>query len=201
MATSRLCSIPDCGKPVKCRGWCNNHYHRWLRNGSPGYVATTIPGEPWDYYRNVVLTFDRDDCLIWPYNRVAFGYGRLWQGGKLVYVHRLACEAVHGQPNGEATDVAHSCGNGHLGCVNPRHLRWATKAENNADKIKHGKSLKGGQNPKAKLTEDDVRKIKSLLGTETQIEIGKRFGVTNRLISEIARGKIWNHLFAEEGPS
>ncbi len=35
MATSRICSIDGCGKPVKARGWCKAHHLRFLRHGSP----------------------------------------------------------------------------------------------------------------------------------------------------------------------
>lgn len=35
MATERLCSIPDCGKPYHSRGWCKAHYARWRNHGSP----------------------------------------------------------------------------------------------------------------------------------------------------------------------
>ena len=30
----RICAAPDCTKPVKTRGWCGMHYHRWQRHGS-----------------------------------------------------------------------------------------------------------------------------------------------------------------------
>jgi len=30
-----ICSIPDCGRPVFGRGWCNSHYKRWYRYGDP----------------------------------------------------------------------------------------------------------------------------------------------------------------------
>jgi hypothetical protein len=35
MAHNRICSIPDCGKPVKTRGYCPLHYHRLWRHGDP----------------------------------------------------------------------------------------------------------------------------------------------------------------------
>ena len=36
MATSRLCSIPGCGKAAcNSRGWCNAHYIRWRKFGDP----------------------------------------------------------------------------------------------------------------------------------------------------------------------
>lgn len=35
MADSRLCSIPECGKPVRRAGLCSAHHHRKLRHGDP----------------------------------------------------------------------------------------------------------------------------------------------------------------------
>ena len=35
MATSRLCSIPKCGKPSRRKGWCSAHHKRWWRHGDP----------------------------------------------------------------------------------------------------------------------------------------------------------------------
>lgn len=29
------CSIPECDRPVSCRGWCHPHYKRFLRWGDP----------------------------------------------------------------------------------------------------------------------------------------------------------------------
>lgn len=31
----RICSIDDCEKPARRRGWCGMHHQRWLRNGAP----------------------------------------------------------------------------------------------------------------------------------------------------------------------
>lgn len=44
MAAISLCKIEGCGKPVKTRGWCVNHYGRWLRNGSPTKGVRLTPG-------------------------------------------------------------------------------------------------------------------------------------------------------------
>lgn len=35
MATSRICSIPGCDKPVHGHGYCIAHYERWRRYGAP----------------------------------------------------------------------------------------------------------------------------------------------------------------------
>ena len=33
---TNLCSITQCEKNQQARGWCQTHYQRWLRDGSPG---------------------------------------------------------------------------------------------------------------------------------------------------------------------
>lgn len=35
MATSRVCSIPECGKPHRARGWCATHYAWHRAHGAP----------------------------------------------------------------------------------------------------------------------------------------------------------------------
>jgi len=35
MADKTLCSIPDCGKHSRYRGWCGKHYQRWQKHGDP----------------------------------------------------------------------------------------------------------------------------------------------------------------------
>src|SRR4249919_3851923 len=60
--------------------------------------------------------------------------GRQWKGP----VHRLVCSAFHGEPVGKRSDVAHF--DGRVGNNRPENLRWATRAENTADAIRHGTS-------------------------------------------------------------
>ena len=53
----------------------------------------------------------------------------------------------------------------------------------------------GELNGRAKLTEQDVFKIKKLLKLgHTQRDIGERFGVYSSTISMINTGKLWKHL-------
>lgn len=186
MATSRICSIPDCGKVVACRGWCSGHYQRWQVHGDPLLGKPTphakylgpctvsgcgkkviargwclshysrwinngdplggrIPhGETQRFYEVSVRSFVGQDCLIWPYGRSVSGYGLAVVDGKGRYVHRLACAHINGPPPTPKHQAAHSCGNGHLGCCNPRHLRWATTKENSKDRELHGTLLKSG---------------------------------------------------------
>jgi hypothetical protein len=38
VATSRVCSIPGCGKPHEAHGYCRTHYRRWKARGDAEYV-------------------------------------------------------------------------------------------------------------------------------------------------------------------
>lgn len=144
MAHSRICTIPGCGKREMARGWCNNHYYRWKRNGDPLGGGTAMRAAV-GYFRETVLTYEGNDCLTWPYARDQNGYGRLRINGRLGRVGRLVCEAVYGPPPPGKYAAAHSCGKGHEGCANPNHLSWKTYAENEADKMAHGTYYRGGR--------------------------------------------------------
>lgn len=79
------------------------------------------------------------------------------------------------------------------------NLEAITQKENNRHAIKTGlnsiEHLKG-LTPRAKLTEDDVKKIKQMLSMKehTQTEIAKIFGVDISIISKIKSGKLWKHV-------
>jgi len=35
----RACEVADCDRPIKARGLCSTHYHRWWRTGTPEGVV------------------------------------------------------------------------------------------------------------------------------------------------------------------
>lgn len=85
------------------------------------------------FFREVVLSYDGDECLTWPYAKDGHGYGQLFRGGRNFTVSRLVCIEVNGPPPGPDYDAAHTCDNGHLACVAKRHIVWKTHAENMLD--------------------------------------------------------------------
>lgn len=184
----RTCQAHGCNKPYHAHGWCRLHYDRWLRTGDPLARRRPANGEAQRYLEEVVLSYENDDCLIWPFAS-ARGYGKVSDGGKIVHAHRMVCEKVHGVPPTSKHEAAHSCGDSL--CVNHRHLRWATHAENEADKEIHGTNNRGKPGESRKLSEKAVLEIFSLRGEVGQREIAARFGVSRSTVGSIHSKKRW----------
>lgn len=175
-------------------GFCGMHYQRNKKYGNPHQTKT--PESPAIDWIAANSSFSSDECLLWPFHIGKDGYGRVHQpgSGRLTTASRLMCVVAHGPPPAKGYEAAHSCGKGHLACVNPIHLYWATTSRNHADKIEHGTTNRGERQGAAKLTEADVLEIRSLLGSLTQAEIARQFGVDPSHISDIKHGKKWGWL-------
>lgn len=191
MASPRLCSIEDCGKPARTRGWCQKHYDRWWIHGDPMKVLGTERGTARNFFLEAVYRYEDDDCLIWPFSRAKNGRARMTVNGKTVLVHRAVCDAVNGPPPTPSHEAAHSCGNGHKGCINKRHLRWATHKENAADMVGHGRSTRGERHARAKLNRADVRLIRTLAASTRHEDIAGRFHISAKHVEMIVRGGRW----------
>lgn len=140
-----------------------------------------------DWLRSHV-DYDGDDCLTWPFGGCN-GYGMCCVGGrKRQYAHRVMCELVHGEAPSAEHEAAHSCGKGHLGCVNPKHIQWKTRSENQLDRHEHGTVQRGSR---GRLTFAEAEKIRSMKGRMTQNELAKIYGVTRGTINHIHAGRTY----------
>lgn len=135
----KTCTVEGCVRRAIRNGLCDAHSQRLRKRGTLGDAKIeSRNGEPITFMRTVALSYASDECLTWPFARSGKGYGQYREHGETKYVHRFLCEQVHGSQPSNIHEVAHNCGKGHLGCINPRHLRWATPKENSADQIIHG---------------------------------------------------------------
>jgi hypothetical protein len=117
-----------------------------------------------------------DECVHWPFGaNHENGRATFFHNGKNHWAHRLMCEMAHGPAPVEKPLAAHECGNGHLGCVNPRHLTWKSNSENQLDRNRHGTAPDGRTN---NITPEQVDEIRAKYGFFTQAELAEMYGIS-----------------------
>lgn len=185
-----VCLVDGCSNPPRAKNLCIYHYTRERRHGDP----TSGPSrrstlEIERFFNEVVLPYDGDECLTWPFTRLRDGRGQY----RKRLAHRVVCEIVNGPPPTPLHQAAHNCGNGHLGCVTKRHLQWKTPAENAADKVRHGTIPRGERQASSKLTREDVLAIRRMRsdGRMKLKEIAANFGIDQSTASAICSRKRW----------
>ena len=116
-------------------------------------------------------------------------------GGKVYrrFVHRLVLEAFVG-PCPDGMECCHFPDRDPANCQ-LTNLRWDTRKANAFDRKKHGTQLFGERQPRAKLTEDQVREIllRAACG-ESHEKLAGDFIVSPGNIWYIVTGKSWKHL-------
>ncbi|WP_367944889.1 helix-turn-helix domain-containing protein [Aquamicrobium sp.] len=209
MAAQRICEAQGCTKPFYAKGYCLAHYYRNKRHGTLD-ATRHAPGEAIAFLETLASGPHEDQCIAWPYGRTPNGYGRVIVDGRKQVASRVVCELAHGRAPSPEYEAAHSCGKGHLGCVNPKHLRWATQEENRADMILHGtarepkkrvrkratgKRRVGAMVFTARFSEDDVRQIRAMhesgMGAR---RIGRSFGCDPTTVARVFRRETWKHV-------
>lgn len=103
-------------------------------------------------------------------------------------------EAAHGHID-DGLLVCHTCDV--RNCVNPAHLFAGTYADNYYDSRRKGRAraAKGSDHGMAKLTDDDVRAIRSARAIgERQIDIARKFGIHFNAVYLICARKRWAHV-------
>lgn len=173
-------------------GLCYKHDYRLKKYGDP-LGGGTFVGTPKKFLKAAIANPEEtDECILWPFAKNSAGYGHLIWDGRHTLVHRIVCESVNGPAPEDRPIAAHSCGNGHLSCMNPRHLRWATSQENTSDAAEHGTKMFGEKTPWSRLTDSLVREI---LGSEAPSSVwAKALDVNAGTITAVRRRETWRHV-------
>jgi hypothetical protein len=129
MTKSTRCSVPECGRPVTARGWCNKHWKRWRRSGDP--LGVRPPHVEFDSFEECWAHYVRqtEHGLVWggPMGGRGNRYGRMYSHGRRLYAHRYAWERSGRLiPEGMELDHPPSCPKD---CVTVAHLTLLTKSE------------------------------------------------------------------------
>jgi hypothetical protein len=151
----------------------------------------TVKGEG-NAYKWLVAHKDyphQDWCLVWPFARDKHGRGMLGYLGVHYWAHRFMCQLVKGDPPTPAHTAAHSCGNGHGGCINPHHLVWKTQAENLEDCRAHGTLVRHHGGNVRRIMPEEVEAIRGARGFQTQAQLAAKYGVSEGTISDIWHGR------------
>jgi hypothetical protein len=183
------CSVEKCERSNWARGLCDMHYHR-QQAGRPMDAAPLIApvGTAIAWLREAVKT-ETDECIPWPYTSDKNGYGKVVWEGRDRKAHHIALILVGREAPKPPLQTRHLCGNGHLGCVNLRHLINGTPAENSTDTIIHSRSLRGERSRTSKLTEAQAREILAATGSVTMI--AEQYGVSRSQAHRIRLRQAW----------
>ncbi len=116
------CSIEGCEGRTVGRGFCKKHWYRWRQYGDPVGVAS--PSDPQElFWQKVNKTAS---CWLWT-GALVEGYGSFRSAGRHYLAHVFSYEIANGSiPFG--FEVDHRCFV--RACVNPAHLRLATRNQN-----------------------------------------------------------------------
>jgi hypothetical protein len=130
-------------------------------------------------------------CWEWTKARSGAGYGQLWDGERVVYVHRLVYEQACG-PIPEGMEVCHRCDN--PPCRRLDHLFLGTHKQNFEDAAAKGRvgGPPGERCGAAKLTDAQVRAIRADPRTNRVVCVD--YGISSRNVSSIRLRQTWRHV-------
>lgn len=170
------CNQRDAMARKLCRPCYARHWH------SGNHTTYDILG-PGDVFLNRIKK--GKSCWLWAGNRNEYGYGIfLMAGGKAVRAHRYSYEHFNG-PIPKGLIVMHTCDN--PPCVNPKHLKIGTRADNNSDTKRKKRHLYGLKHPQGILSDAQVRAIRK--DGRTTYAIAATYGISQSYVSGIRSGK------------
>lgn len=128
------CSIAECKRPHRAKGWCEMHYRRWREHGStdkPKGSSVRLPRPPRtpeEFSRAFWLKVSKtESCWNWTGTVELPGYGVIKRDGKQLKAHRVSWGLINSEltPSQRLDHVCHN-----KLCVNPDHLRIVTAKQN-----------------------------------------------------------------------
>jgi len=163
-----------------------------------------IPGYPGYFVSDTGKVFSRRASAqrgnklreLKPYLHKGYRYVHLYERN---WTRRIYCGAIHRLMLiafvGKRSTTVHACHNDGNSLNNTLdNLRWDTALGNSKDQVKHGTKARGERAGLAKLTEEDIREIRTLATQMSHRKLAARFGVGKSTISQILWRQTWQHI-------
>ena len=132
---------------------------------------------------------DSEGCWIWKGGTDPFGYGRFRRPH--LPAHRVSYERAYGTIPEELW-VLHKCDV--PACVNPIHLFLGTHDDNMDDGVQKRRFPEGIDHHSTSLSKDSVREISNIREKISQRTLAKKYGVSQKTISNIQLRRTWKYL-------
>ena len=176
----KVCKFESCARPVTARGYCQTHYVQLLKGKELRPIKRVA--RRLDFLKSAVAK-ETDDCIIWPYG-LSDGYGTIQYNGRVQGAHRVAL-ILSGREPSEDKSVACHCPRvcTSRACVNPKHLRWDTQAENNRDTVRAALL-----EAKSRLNLEQVLEMRK---NASYGQLAKRYGVPYHVIKGCMDRRTW----------
>ena len=190
------CSVGGCDRAACRREWCHAHYKRWQRYGDPLYGGTVKEYRPRGLTEAEAFAWfmpgDPPEGCCWDWTGATNdnGYGIIPGTGGNTLATRAAYRIYHGEIPEEALCVLHWCDRPI--CVQPAHLHLGTRPDNTREMVERDRHAPGERHPNAKLTDADVKVIRS--SSRTLAALAADLGVSMQTVSRVRRGERWKHL-------
>lgn len=145
------------------------------------------------FWSKVRKSEETDGCWLWTASLHTEGYGHFGLRGRIVRAHRVSWEIANGVTVPDGMKLCHTCDN--PPCVRPDHLFIGTDAENAKDKVRKGRSPRGEEAPKVRLTNDSVQRIVELRRQGVpRKDVARLSDIDPSVITRIMSGQIWSHI-------
>ena len=196
------CVEPGCERQAKARGRCALHARRARRaQDLAAGLAQRVPSWATPAERLKYAGWDTVErvpglgpCWEWRGSRDRRGYGRVSMPGRVMRAaHRVAyAEWVGPIPAGMM--LCHACDN--PPCINPAHLSPGTQHDNMGAAAARDRVAYGERQGGHKLTAAQVLEVRAkyVPRVYTQARLAAEYGVSQKQIHNIVRGRQWVRL-------
>ena len=162
---------------------------------NPDHLVCGNEGRFWSKVQKLP---EPNDCWVWTgfLNEKMYGRFSIRKNRKstLIFSHIYSWELYSGRPVPKDCSivVCHKCD--HPWCVNPQHLFLGTQQDNIDDKCAKGRQAKGETHGLSKLTEEQVKEIRSLYPKINGKQLAKMYGIADVNIYKLLKRETWGHI-------